>query len=800
MNTATLSSLAMYRLFPLALVLLLAGCGGGGGDGGGGTAATQPGSGAAPVQTVEPARPTITPDYFVSVGAASLSYVVEFVESAAAAIRETPEFKAQQRTVEFAGRKLPVFSYRDVRAEYPISVGLTGAGQTIAIIDDGFRLNHRELDGKAVKTYGDIKSESHGTAVAAIAAGKQDGLGMMGIAPGAGLHLSSFTLGFKSMAAATRDAQAMGAVVQNNSWGYGIPITDVQARLAANPGWSVDRAMQATLGGSLADMTSYLDALRSFTKQGVVVFAASNDRAATSATVMDALPVVAPELGAGWLVAINAIPQFQDDRIVSAERLSAGCLQMAHTCLAATGVVYSAIATSNTSYADWMGTSFAAPQIAAGVAILAEAFPGLPANDIRRRLLASASNGFYAHSGYSDFGNGVVHGYNAEFGHGFMDLRAALLPIGATGLPATNSAYGGVTPLGSTYVTSGEAQGDSVVRALAKENIAIFDSLGADFRTSALSLHAGDVRSTLAPRLQRFRAGGSVSLGVSGGGWSAHAGDVGEVLHGLGVSATATSLTSAPGNLAGLSRDALSLGVKTDVGGAGALSVYGFSSARPEMRGGEVTGLARLAAPQGEPLSSGGGIAWSQEIGGATISVGASFLSESDAALGMTSVGPRNATSGLSGAFDFAFAAPLPVAGMRLAISAQLGAGTSASEGLMSGTRGTTFSGYGLSLERNSTFRKGDALSLFVRQPLRMESGTAQLVVPQGRSGNGDVVWRSMPVDLTPSARQVDLGFEYATPLGRGNRFKIGAAIAHNEGHAKGATGVSLMGAFQRVF
>jgi subtilase-type serine protease len=791
---------AVKRLLPLSLVVLLAGCGGGGGGGGGGTASSQPGSGSGATQSIEATGLTITPDYFVSAGAASLSYVVAFVESAAAAIRESPEFKAQQRTVNFDGRKLPVFSYRDVRAEYPLSVGLTGAGQTIAIIDSGFHLSHRELDGKAIKTYGEIKSESHGTAVAAIAAGKQDGLGMMGIAPGAGLHLSSFTLGFGSMAAATRDALAMGAVVQNNSWGYDIPITDVQARLAANPGWSVERAMQATLGGSLTDMTSYLDAIRSFTKQGVVVFAASNDKAATSATVMDALPVVAPELGAGWLVAINAIPQFQDDRIVSAERLSAGCLQMAHTCLAATGVVYSATKTTNSSYAEWIGTSFAAPQIAAGVAILAEAFPGLPANDIRRRLLASASNGFYAHTGYSDFGNGVVHGYNAEFGHGFMDLRAALLPIGATGLPATNSAYGGVTPLGSTYVTSGDAQGDAVVRALAKENIAIFDSLGADFRTSALSLYAGNVRNTLAPRLQRFATGDSAGTGMIGGdGWSLHAGEVGGVLHGLGLSATATSLISAPGNLAGLSRDALSLGVKTDFD-AGALSFYGFSSARPEVSVRETTGLARLTGYQEDALSSGGGVAWSHAIGGATFSFGASFLSESDAALGMKSVGPRQTTSGLSGALDFAFATPLPVAGMRLAISAQLGAGTSSGEGLMAGTRGTTFSGYGLSLARDSTFRKGDSLTLFARQPLRMERGTAQLVVPQGRSGNGDVLWRSMPVDLTPSARQVDLGFEYATPLGRGNRFRLGAAIAHNEGHATGATGVSLMGAFQRVF
>jgi hypothetical protein len=785
-------------ILAFSMTVLLAGCGGGdGGDGGG----------APPSETVTApvSGPTITPDYFISPGAASRSYVTSFDEVAATAVRLNPEFGMQQRTVRIEDRNFQSFSFADVRAEYPLSAGLTGSGQLIAIVDDGYRLTHDELDGKTIKSYGSFGVEGHGTAVAAIAAGKWDGKGMMGIAPAANLHLSSFMSGFASVAAATRDAQAAGAVVQNNSWGYDIPITDVQDHLAANPTWSVARALRETLGGSTADMSAYLDALGAFTKQGVIVFAASNDKNATSATVMDGLPIVAPELGAGWLVAVSAIPQFQNDQIVAAERLSAGCLQMAHTCLTANGIVYSATASSDSSYQLWSGTSLAAPQISAGVALLAEAFPGLPANDIRRRLLASANNNFFSYSGWSDFGNGVVHGYNEEFGHGFMDLRAALLPIGATGLPATNNAYEGVTPLGSTYVSGGEPMGDAIARALASETIAVFDSLGADFRAPALSLYGESVRHTLSPRLKLFAAE-NAAASLSGGdrtdssGWSVYGGEVEGVLHRLGLRAATTSLAGGPGSLAGLAQSPLSLGLQTRFGTGSAVSVYGFSSARPQIQAADPTGLAKISPMEDDALSAGAGLAWSHILGGAKLSIGASFLSEQGSALGMKSVGPNGSADALSGALDFAVAAPLPFTDAKLALSAQVGSGSGSAKGLLRGSKGTLFTSFGVSVEQASAFRDGDTLKLFARQPLRIESGTARLVVPDGRKAGGDVIWRSLPIDIVPSARQIDIGAEYATPLGQGDRVKFGVAFARDEGHVSGVHGVSVMGAFQRVF
>ena len=53
------------------------------------------------------------------------------------------------------------------------------------------------------------------------------------------------------------------------------------------------------------------------------------------------------------------------------------------------------------------------------------------------RLLASADNSTSitgAHTAAVTFGNSVQHGYNSTFGHGLMDVYAALNPI-------TNSSY-----------------------------------------------------------------------------------------------------------------------------------------------------------------------------------------------------------------------------------------------------------------------------------------------------------------------------------------------------------------------
>ncbi|HSF91035.1 MAG TPA: S8 family peptidase, partial [Paracoccaceae bacterium] len=411
--------------------------------------------------------------------------VTSFDMVAVQAARDAAEFAIQSFNSSF--------SFRAVRAEFAHAVGLSGAGELIAVIDNGFVLNSPELAEKSITTYGDptpINTDGetgHGTRVASVAAGSKDDSGMMGVAYNADLHVSSYHSGNASIAAATLDALADGAIVQNNSWGLCAGFEpddnsciqiDIQDIVSAGNEAAREQAFANAVGPGGG---SYLDALRAFTREGIVVFANSNGEADTVLGILGALPLAFPELLQGWLLVVNGSPTFNGSGdIVSAQRVSASCMEMAHSCITAEGVITMDRTTIH------IGTSFAAPIVSAGVAILAEAFPSLSAADIRNRLLYTADNSFYrAFDGYTDFGNGLTHGYNDDFGHGFMDLEAALLPIGTISVPLGATVTAEKQTLEDSIVVAGTAYGGTLKNALSSKDMMLVDSLGGNFNVNA---------------------------------------------------------------------------------------------------------------------------------------------------------------------------------------------------------------------------------------------------------------------------------------------------------------------------
>jgi hypothetical protein len=171
-------------------------------------------------------------------------------------------------------------------------------------------------------------------------------------------------------------------------------------------------------------------------------------------------------------------------------RKSAPCGSTAKYCLGADGyqIVGAAYDDSNTSsyWAGVSGTSFVAPQISGAIAVLAEAFPNHTPAELTDRLLASADNTFFSHDAAITFGNGVDHGYDDEFGHGILDIYAALNPI-------TTSAYtriytGKSTEVGEEYqigdskLLASNSLGDSLQRGLIGEVGYTYDDLGGGFK------------------------------------------------------------------------------------------------------------------------------------------------------------------------------------------------------------------------------------------------------------------------------------------------------------------------------
>lgn len=365
--------------------------------------------------------------------------------------------------VDLAGNAL-----RSAGVQYAHAAGLTGAGETIAITDSGFLTTHEAFAGRATTVGSGIPVEDHGTFVASVAAGNSSE--MIGVAPGANLILGEW--GLSNLAATTNAAAAADAVAYNNSWGF--------------VGMYADTASYNTVFGNSVG-ADYLTALKNYAQDGIVLFSIDNDDAITSVGLMAGLPVLEPDLEESWIAVVNGVPTLVDDDIVGAYRLSGACLEAAAWCLAADGTWNGAASSANDAYEWGTGTSYAAPTIAGALALLAEAFPTMTHQELRIRLFASADNEFtgFTSDGTVELVPGFEHDYSDEWGHGFLDVAAALLPIGQSTI--TTSSGIELSPEDPLVVTGG-ASGDAVSRALNGVNVISQDALAAQFSINASAL------------------------------------------------------------------------------------------------------------------------------------------------------------------------------------------------------------------------------------------------------------------------------------------------------------------------
>ena len=390
-----------------------------------------------------------------------------------------------------------------INAHKAYGYGLTGSGETIAILDAGFSTSHDELDSKTITQYGTQTAATgvnatadHGLIVSSVAAGEDDGTGMQGVAPGVSLHWASYnqrngnTYYPTHWANATDNASS--AVVQNNSWGIDYQIDTLQSDISSNS-WTnaYGIAQKFHSSGYTANETSanaYITALDNFQDHGVVVYALSNTSSYTDADFQAALPVLFSQLEEAWITAVNVeITGSSGNETYT--RKSAPCGSTGKYCLGAdgyqiVGAAYDSSAT-NLYWQGVSGTSFVAPQISGAVALLAEAFPNHNPEQLTDRLLASADNTFFSHDAAVTFGNGVSHGYDDEFGHGILDIYAALNPITSsayTRIYTGDSSDGSESyQLGNSKLLTSNSLGDSLQKGLIGEVGYTYDDLGGGF-------------------------------------------------------------------------------------------------------------------------------------------------------------------------------------------------------------------------------------------------------------------------------------------------------------------------------
>ena len=417
-----------------------------------------------------------------------------------------------------------------------------GAGQEIAIVDSGYTASgcnngalHDEFSGKTTASYGTITCAGftsgtyHGTSVASIAAGVKDGAGIMGVASGANLRVSDYSniSGAASQAnhwANLTDNAAGNSIVQNNSWGYDDSQTLNAAQNAyhSNSHWAINDYVSYMNSNSLSasqtlaahasldndnngandigysntatQWDAYVTSLNTFQNDGVIVFALSNNSNYDDADVSAALPELYPQLKEAWITTAN-VDKTGSSGGYTYTLQSAPCGSTAEYCLSGDGTNITVAANANNTdtdlYSNATGTSFVAPQVSGAIAILANHFPNHTPEKLVDRLLASAENDWatFGVDGTVTFGNGVVHGYSTDYGHGMMDIYAALQPITTDALgrslytsKSNTSDLSKAQSLERTYLATSRSFGDAISNAVDGKLISNFyDAMGSQF-------------------------------------------------------------------------------------------------------------------------------------------------------------------------------------------------------------------------------------------------------------------------------------------------------------------------------
>ena len=660
-----------------------------------------------------------------------------------------------------------------------------GAGVTIGFIDTGIDLDHPAFAGKtvteeftpdAVDETG-VDDFSHGTAVASIAAGARlaNPRAPHGVAWGADVAMFALTLGtgdgvYRPVPVeglAFYDAEDAALYEQALSWRDGARKVDI-LNLSFGYQGLMDRYTEQELRDNYSGTIAAL-AQADAEEKAILVWAAGNAHGSTcdpsnsdycqyqaldavSPSILSGLPAFIEEIR-GHSIAVAALSP-ADGRIA---HFSNRCGIAADYCIAAPGegvrFAYSGPYQGDVfrGFATGGGTSFAAPMVAGGLAIMKQLFRDQLSNtELVTRLFETAdSNGFYADS--------------AIYGQGSMDLGAATSPVGVLELPEGDSVGQSGFGLLSTRFQPGTAFGDGLQQSLATQQIMALDELGAPFWYRLGRFTAAANGLPLTARLRGFLApepgwdGPAGATAMARGQAGPEANEAPVTLHIARLESTAevrgSHLALAEG------------GVKATLAGQGGLSAAAFTT----------------KGDPGQKPAVGAALSWRRA--GLPLGIRAGWIGERETLLG--SVG-EGAFGDLAG--DTAFVGVDASTGLgrwRIGANAELGMVTAATRGGLV-TRVSSLATSAFALHATRALAGAGALRLSVSQPLRVESGRASLTVPAGRTKAGAVLYDSVPAELAPSGRQMDIAGEWHRPLGKGE-LRLGAVYSHRPGHSEAA-------------
>ena len=317
-----------------------------------------------------------------------------------------------------------------------------GGGRTIAIIGETLDADHPtinpnkghpDLQGSIIVN-GRGRESSHETRAAGIAAARRNGVGMHGVAYNANI------VGFSS---------------RTGQWG---DLGAILASVAGKPQEVHGEIADGSAAGSahIANMSLITYRNTAGVREGMMIAAAAG-RIMVGATGNNAMPnpeappgsyVTAPGI-AGHAIVAGMLNREADawNRPTSGPGGSSACGAAKRYCLFTPGqgasTTFGAINTATHGYVPVNGTSFAVPYVSGAAAVVWAAFPNKTGAQVVERLLSTAVQVDPVRGQYDSDGLSNI------YGHGRLDLGAAMNPVGFTSSAVPG---GGLVPVRRSFV------------------------------------------------------------------------------------------------------------------------------------------------------------------------------------------------------------------------------------------------------------------------------------------------------------------------------------------------------------
>lgn len=362
-----------------------------------------------------------------------------------------------------------------VHAADAYSLGYTGQGVTIGIVDFNFVFSSNQVsfapgsvgpNPQMVALYNaqlppgkGASTDQHGQAVAVTAAGVGKGTGVQGIAFNAQVLAVDY---FSDVL--ERQVQQGGVVYHVSD-----PFTYITSRgvriINTSFGYEASDAIPAS---SLPQVgQAYVIASSATAVQNGALLVASagnggnpNPSQSNLDTLSDLQSLGLTNSGNGAFIIAGAVDQNNQIAFFS-DRAGTGAAAAYYMVAPGVGLTLP----WNGSWAIVSGTSFSSPLISGAAAIVMQRWPNLTAHQVQQILFDSAT----------------PLGDPSIYGHGMLNVYAALQPIGTTTVTVAN---GTAPTVMSTGLVLGPAFGDSPALHQALSQVMILDSFGRDFETN----------------------------------------------------------------------------------------------------------------------------------------------------------------------------------------------------------------------------------------------------------------------------------------------------------------------------